>query len=247
LVVPNIKAIVEYDGTDFSGFQRQSSRRTIQGEIERALAKLFKEESHKIIGAGRTDAGVHATGQVVSFQIPETFPEDKIVPAVNGLLPISIRVRSAQVAPDEFHARYSAKSRTYVYVALCREEPTALLTRYVWHVRTPIDTQAMSVAAQALIGRMDFASFGLPDRTGGNTVRRVQNLEIRRRKDMVFCFIKADAFLRGMVRAVVGTLVEVGAGKRSPDTVAEILAACDRRACDVSAPSRGLYLSRVEY
>ncbi len=245
--MPNIKAIVEYDGTDFSGFQRQSSRLTAQGEIERALAKLFKTESHKIAGAGRTDAGVHATGQVVSFQIPETFPEDKIVPAVNGLLPISIRVRSAQVVSDDFHARHSAKSRAYAYVVLCREEPTALLTRYAWHVWSPMDTQAMNAAAQTLIGRMDFASFGLPDRSGGNTVRRVQNLEIRRRKDMVFCLIKADAFLRGMVRAVVGTLVEVGTGKRSPESVAEILAACDRRECKVSAPPRGLYLSRVEY
>ena len=245
--MPNIKAVVEYDGTDFRGFQRQPSRPTVQGELERALAKLFKEETHKIIGAGRTDAGVHATGQVVSFQIPETFPADKIRPAVNGLLPISIRLRRAEVVADEFHARYSAKSRTYIYVVLNRDEPTALLTRYTWHPRQPLDLDAMRTASGVLIGRKDFASFGAPDRKGGKTVRRILNLEIRRRKDAIFYLIRADGFLRGMVRAIVGTLVEVGSGKRGPEEVAEILSACDRKASGLSAPPRGLYLTRVEY
>ncbi len=245
--MPNIKAVVEYDGTDFYGFQRQPSRPTVQGELERALAKLFKVETYKIVGAGRTDAGVHATGQVVSFQIPETFPADRLRPAVNGLLPISIRLRRTEVVPEEFHARYSAKSRTYRYVVLNRDEPTALLTRYTWHVRQPLDLDAMRSASEVLIGKKDFASFGMPERTGGSTVRRVLNLDTKRRKDAIFCMVRADAFLRGMVRAIVGTLVEIGAGKRSPEDMALILSACDRQASGVSAPPRGLYLTRVEY
>ena len=245
--MPNIKAVVEYDGTDFCGFQRQPSKPTVQGELERALAKLFKLETYKIVAAGRTDAGVHATGQVVSFPIPETFPADRIRPAVNGLLPISIRVRRTEVVSEEFHARYSAKSRTYVYVVLNRDEPTALLTRYTWHLRQPLDLDVMKAAGAALIGRQDFASFGVPERTGGSTVRRIMNLEIRRRKDAIFLLVRADAFLRGMVRAIAGTLAEVGAGKRSPEEMALILSACDRQASGVSAPPRGLYLTRVEY
>lgn len=243
----NIKAVVEYDGTDFFGFQRQPSKPTVQGELERALAKLFKEDTHKIVGAGRTDGGVHATGQVVSFQIPETFPADRIRPAVNRLLPISIRLRRAEVVEEEFHARFSAKSRTYVYVVLNRDEPTALLTRYTWHQRNPLDLDAMRTATAGLVGRQDFASFGVPERTGASTVRRILNLEIKRRKDAVFCKVRADAFLRGMVRAIVGTLVDVGIGKRSPAEVTEVLLACDRQRAGVSAPPRGLYLTRVEY
>ena len=245
--MPNIKAVIEYDGTDFRGFQKQPSERTVQGELERALAKLFKQEKARVVGAGRTDAGVHATGQVVNFQLPETFPTDRICPAVNGLLPTSIRLKKSEVVADEFHARYSAKARIYVYVVLNREAPTAILTRYVWHVMRPLNLEAMQSAAADLLGKRDFGSFGVPERAGGSTVRRILNLEIRRRKDAIFFRIRADSFLRGMARAIVGTLVQVGLGKRCSDEIAEILAACDRRASSASAPPRGLYLTRVEY
>jgi tRNA pseudouridine38-40 synthase len=236
--VPNIKAVIEYDGTDFCGFQKQPSERTVQGELERVLAKLFRQEKARVVGAGRTDAGVHATGQVVNFQAPETFPADRICPAVNGLLPASIRLKKSEVVADEFHARYSAKARTYVYVVLNREAPTAILTRYVWHVMRALNLEAMQSAAADLLGKRDFGSFGVPSRAGGSTVRRILNLEIRRRKDSIFF---------RMARAIVGTLVEVGRGKRAPDEIGEILAARDRRASGASAPPRGLYLTRVEY
>lgn len=245
--MPNIKAIVEYDGTDFFGFQRQPSKTTVQGEIERALAKVFQVDKFRIVAAGRTDAGVHATGQVISFECPDWFPADRIRPAANGHLPTSIRLRRTEVAADEFHARYSAKSRTYVYVVLNRESPTAILTRYVWHVMRPLGLDAMRTAAEPLVGEHDFASFGMPDRAGGRTTRRIQSLWIRPRKDAIFFGVTADGFLRGMVRAIVGALVETGIGKRCPESVAEILAACDRRASRMSAPPRGLYLTRVEY
>ena len=246
--MPNIKAIIEYDGTDFSGFQKQPSRFTVQGELERVLKELFQgKDAVKVVGAGRTDAGVHATGQVISFSAPERFPTDKIYPALNGLLPKSIMVKSVQIAEESFHARYSAKARTYIYVVLNREAPTALLRRYVWHVTKPLDISAMQAAAAELIGKHDFASFGVPDRSGGSTVRQVFDFRIGRRKDAIYFKIRADAFLRSMVKAIVGTLVETGQGKRVPEDVARILAECDRRAAGVSAPSQGLYLSKVEY
>ena len=245
--MPNIKAVLEYDGTGFFGFQRQPSKPTVQGEIERALSTIFRVDKFKIAAAGRTDAGVHATGQVISFQCPDRFPADRIRPAANGLLPKSIRLRRTEVVPDEFHARYSAKSRTYIYVVLNRETPTAILARYVWHVMRPLDVDAMRCAAEPLVGTHDFASFGMPDRAGGATVRRIRRLWIRPRKDAIYFGITADAFLRGMARAIVGVLVETGIGKRSPDEVAEILSARDRRVCGACAPPRGLFLTRIEY
>lgn len=246
MAVPNIKAIVEYDGTDFCGFQKQPVVPTIQGELERALRTLFRQDV-KVIGAGRTDAGVHATGQVISFQAPEAFPLDRICPAMNGRLPLSIRIKDAREVPETFHARYSAKSRTYTYIVLNRSTPTALLARYTWHVTQPLDLEAMRSGGAGLIGRHNFASFGMPEREGGSTIRRVIEFRLGRRKDAVVFAIKADAFLSGMARAIVGTLVEVGQGKRSPEEVAAILAACDRQAAKASAPPRGLFLTGVEY
>lgn len=245
--MPIIKAVIEYDGTDFYGFQRQPSRVTVQGEIERSLTNLFKQDRVKVIGAGRTDAGVHATGQVISFLSPERFPIDRIPPAMNGLLPKSIRVKSAEEAPDKFHARYSAKSRTYAYVVLNRDAPSAILGRYSWRVTKPLDLQSMQSASEVLLGKHDFASFGMPDKPSRTTEREIFDFRIRRRKDAVYITIRADGFLRGMVRAIVGTLVEIGQGKREVADMTRILNACDRRAAGVSAPPQGLFLAKVQY
>jgi tRNA pseudouridine38-40 synthase len=241
-----IKAIVEYDGTDFSGFQRQPNRRTVQGELERSLESIFREPV-KVIGSGRTDAGVHARGQAISFTAPEQFPADKICLALNSELPIDIRVQSSETVGDDFHARYSAKSRTYIYVVLNREAPSALLARYVWHLRNPLDLSEMRRAADGLVGIRDFASFGMPDKPGASTIREIKSIRIAQRKSAVFFAVRGNAFLRGMVRAIVGTLVEVGTGRRNPDDMSEILAAGSRDAVKVIAPSRGLYLTSVEY
>ena len=245
--MPIIKAVIEYDGTDFYGFQRQPSRVTVQGELERALTNLFKQDTVKVIGAGRTDAGVHATGQVISFQSPERFPIDRIPPAMNGLLPKSIRIKSAEEAPEKFHAGYSAKSRTYEYVILNRETPSAILGRYAWHVTKPLDLGLMQAASEGMAGKHDFASFGMPGKPGGSTIREIFDFRIRTKKDAVCVTIRADGFLRGMVRAIIGTLVEIGRGKREVAEMAEILKACDRCAAGVSAPPQGLFLTKVEY
>lgn len=244
--MPNVKAIIEYDGADFCGFQKQPSVLTVQGELERALGELFRERV-KVIGAGRTDAGVHATGQVINFSAPESFPVDRIQPALNGLLPASIKAKSVNEVLEGFHARYSAKARTYKYIVLNRETPSALLARYTWHLTCILGVGLMRSAAAGLIGKHDFASFGMPERIGGSTIRQVFDLRIGRRKDAVFFVIRANAFLRGMVRAVVGTLAEVGQGKRPPEDIGRILSACDRQNAGVSAPPQGLYLTKVEY
>lgn len=244
--VPNVRLVLEYDGTDYCGFQKQPSVPTVQGELERVLCELLRLPAVKVTGAGRTDAGVHATGQVINFEAGD-FPVERICPAMNGLLPPAIRVRDAREVPDEFHARYSAKARTYIYVVLNRDVPSALLARYVWHIVRPLDVEQMRSAASELIGIRDFASFGMPERAEGSTVRQIFDFALSRKREAIFFRVRANAFLRGMARAMVGTLVEVGLGKRQPSDIAEMLASRDRQSAGPSAPPGGLYLTRVEY
>lgn len=245
--MPNIKAVIEYDGADFHGFQIQASARTVQGELERRLSRLLNAPGMRIAGAGRTDAGVHATGQVVSFRLESGMPADRICPALNGILPADLRMRRTAIVDDAFHARYSAKSRTYIYIITNRERPSVLLARYAWNVMQPLDIEAMRDAASRLAGSHDFASFGAPDHVGGSTRRQMLNVSVWRRKDAVFLRFRANAFLRGMARAITGTLVEVGQGKRSAPDLDDILEAGDRHAAGITAPPQGLYLTRVEY
>ena len=219
----------------------------MQGELERATGRIFQEPLPKVIGAGRTDSGVHATGQVVNFTVPDWFPMDKVGVALNTVLPIDIRIRRAHEVAESFHARYSAKSRKYIYVVLNRVDPSALLARYVWHMRDPLDLDIMRSSADELVGTHDFASFGLPDKPGKSTVRQILDIRMQRRKDSIFIAIRANAFLRGMARSIAGTLVETGRGRRRPEEIKEILAAKDCGAVHVIAPPRGLYLTRVEY
>ncbi|MCL6518647.1 MAG: tRNA pseudouridine(38-40) synthase TruA [Armatimonadetes bacterium] len=242
----NIKAVIDYDGTDFFGFQKQPKVRTVQGELEAALGELLNEPV-RVIGAGRTDAGVHATGQVISFRAGGTIPIDRFRPALNGILPKDIRIKTVEQVSDEFHARYSAKARTYVYSILNREIPSALLERYTWQIIQPLDIEKMIAAAQKLIGIHDFASFGMPDKASGSTIRNLWECRIWRQKDLVLIKIKANAFLRGMARAIVGTLVEVGQEVLPVEGIVEILAARNRQAVRLTAPPQGLFLVKVDY
>ncbi len=242
----NVKAVIEYDGTDFCGFQKQSSKRTVQGDLEAAIQAVFGERI-QVVGAGRTDAGVHATGQVVNFHAPDPIPTENLVTVINGRLSPDIRVKRCEEAPETFHARRSASSRTYVYTILNRREPSAILGRYAWHIMQPLDPDVMEAAASCFVGTKDFASFGMPYRPGGSTVRYVAGIAVRRRKDAILFVIKANAFLRGMARAIAGTIVEVGQGKRSVEDIPVILEARDRQAAGVTAPPQGLCLTKVEY
>lgn len=242
----NVKATVEYDGTDFFGFQKQSSVRTVQGELEYAARSVFGERV-PVIGAGRTDAGVHAVGQVISFHAPGPIPTVSLARVLNDQMPADLCIRRCVEADEGFHARRSAAARTYMYTVLCRTEPSAILGRYAWQVFQPLEADAMEEAAQMFVGTRDFASFGMPARVGGTTVRRVYSVGMLRHGDAIRFVIRANAFLRGMVRAIVGTLVEVGLGKRRIVDLPAMIEAYDRRAAGAVAPPQGLCLTRVEY
>ena len=225
----------------------QAAGRTVAGVIESALGELF-EEPLKITGAGRTDTGVHASGQVISFHTTRSFPFERLAVALNASLPPDISVRDAAVVAADFSARFSARERTYVYAIHNARDRSALLAHRAYHVyRHALDLDAMGDAAAHLIGEHDFRSFCgvLPE--NGVTVRDVRSLTIARHGDLVRIGISADGFVHRMVRAIVGTLVECGLGRRAPASLPEILAARDRRAAGLTAPAHGLYLAGVRY
>ncbi len=246
-----LRLTVEYDGTAFSGFQWQPAARTVAGTLEAALSRLLREPV-KVTGAGRTDAGVHATGQVVSLGSDRDFPWERLPLALNALLPEDLRIRRSEPVPAGFSARFSARERTYVYAVLDGAAPSALLARYAWQVRSPLDLGAMAAAAAMLVGEHDFRSFcaSLPQPAPGgavSTVREVRRLTVERRGGLVRVEIAANAFLHRMVRTIVGTLAECGAGRRPPEDLSRILAARAREAAGLTAPACGLYLAGVRY
>ncbi len=241
-----MRAVVEYDGTQFYGFQRQPAVRSVAAVLEDALAEVFGERI-AVTGAGRTDSGVHASGQVISCVLPRPFPIDRLSLALNHALPDDVSVRDVETVDPAFSARFSARRRTYVYALLSRPEPSALLVRYAWHVNRPLELVPMQRAAAHLVGEHDFRSFCgvLPEK--GGTVRRVSRLTVERRGELLRFEITAGGFLHHMVRTIVGTLVACGRGKRDPDSLPEVLAARDRAAAAPTAPSCGLYLAGVSY
>jgi tRNA pseudouridine38-40 synthase len=245
--MPAVRLTVEYDGTNFSGFQFQPTLRTIAGELERILSRIF-DEPIKITCAGRTDAGVHATGQVVSFATTrDGFPFDCLAIALNSALPSDLTIRGATLVDDDFSARFSAIERTYIYAILNHREPSALLARYAYHVWHTVDLDRAGDAAALLIGTHDFRSFCATLPENGNTVRTVHALTIQKTGDMIRLKITADGFLHKMVRTIVGTLLECGTGRRDPESFQEILAAKDRTHAGLTAPSHGLCLAGVRY
>lgn len=201
----------------------------------------------KISGAGRTDTGVHASGQVVSFTTARSFPFERLAIAANSALPDDLSIRDVAIVEDGFSARFSARERTYVYAILRRKDRSALLAQRAYHVYREFDVGRMREASAHFIGERDFRSFCgvLPD--GGVTVREVRSLKIEERGDLVRVQISADGFLHRMVRTIVGTLVECGLGRRDPSSVPAILAARDRKAAGLTAPAHGLYLAGVRY
>jgi tRNA pseudouridine38-40 synthase len=242
----NVRVTVQYDGTEYFGFQRQPGRRTVQGELEWALARIA-EERVKVVGAGRTDAGVHALGQVISFRTGGSIPTDRIPVALNSLLPRDIVARDACEAPPEFHARFSARSRAYTYAILNDALPSALFGRFSWYLPCELDAGAMRRAGGCLVGVHDFTSFSASDAERQGGIREVTRLLVRRSGEFVTIELEANAFLHSMARIIVGTLVEVGQGRREAAGVSEILEAKDRRLAGRTAPARGLVLVEVTY
>jgi len=244
--VRTVKLTVEYDGTGYYGWQRQPDQPTVQAALETAIQQITQVHL-AVIAAGRTDAGVHALGQVVSFRSEKALNPEEWQRSLNGLLPPDISVRRVESVADDFHARYSARTKLYEYRILSRPERPALDRHRIWHIRHPLDLTAMREAAGYLIGRHDFSSFqGHPTDTE-NPVCDLQRLDLVHEPPMIRIEVLADRFLKQMVRAIVGTLVEVGQGKRTPQAMKDILEAKDRPAAGYTAPPQGLYLMRVGY
>ncbi len=238
--------VVQYDGTDYHGFQRQPGLPTVQQELERALGKLLNEKV-VITAAGRTDAGVHALGQTVTFETTSPIPIDRIVTALNALLPQAVSAVSAHEAPPDFHPRYDAVGKLYGYRILNRELPSPFIGRYAWHIPEPLDVGSMREAARVLRGRHDFVAFSSAGGSAEGTIRELRRLDVQQAGDLIEIRAEADGFLYRMVRRIVGTLVEVGHGRLSVGQVEAILAGRDRRQVPRVAPPQGLSLIKVIY
>lgn len=240
----SLRLTVEYDGTEYCGFQWQPAVRTVARVLQDALERLLREPV-KITGAGRTDSGVHATGQVVSFATSRAFPVERLPVALNALLPRDCSVRDATQVDEGFSARFSARERVYVYAILNDPARSALTDRFAWHLPRPIDVEVMAAAGACLLGEHDFRAFSVP--AAEPAVRNVRMLRVDRIGRLVRVEIAADGFLHHMVRVIVGTLAECGGGRRPPAQPAALLASGDRSAAGITAPPQGLYLAGVRY
>jgi tRNA pseudouridine38-40 synthase len=235
------RATVEYDGTEFAGFQAQPKARTVQGELEAALSRLSGGVRQPVVGAGRTDAGVHATGQVISFTYPGSLSVEDLTQALNGTLPPDVAVRDLRRAPAGFNPRYAARYREYRY-SIWNGPRSPLHERTALWVRTELDVAAMARAATAFEGRHDFSAFGGID---PQPVRTVHRIRVRRQGSMVTIDVRADAFLRGMVRRIVAALLAVGKGTLEASALPGLLTAGTPALGGAAAPARGLCLRRV--
>ncbi len=241
-----IKLTLEYDGTHFVGWQRQAHGRSVQAEVERAVEALTQAPA-RVVAAGRTDAGVHALGQVAHFRTERTLPIDRLIAGLNALLPRDVSVRAAADAYPDFHARRDARFRVYGYAILRRTAPSALLRPYSHHVFGPLDLDAMRAALARLVGTHDFRAFrvlGTPTRTSRCTLLLA---ELTEREDLLFLTFGADRFLRHMVRMIVGTVLRVGRGALVPDEVTRLLESGSDGSGGPAAPPHGLYLIHVGY
>ncbi len=242
----NLRLVIEYDGTRYSGWQIQPGKPTVQAEIERAIHEITGRKV-PLIGSGRTDAGVHALGQVANFRTRSRIPCAKWPLALNAHLPEDIRITACDEVPLEFHAQFGAKRKTYAYVVLARDVASALDRHSTHLVRRGLDVAAMAQGAALLVGRHDFRAFGSEMAERENTVRTIEKAEVRREGDRVTFEFTGNGFLYNQVRAMVGTLLEVGLGKRPPAWIHEVLAARDRTKAGANVPARGLRLVSVEY
>lgn len=241
------RLVIEYDGGPFVGWQRQDNGPSVQGAIEDAVYR-FCGERVTLSAAGRTDAGVHALGQVAHCDLAKATTPDKLRDAVNAhLRPAPVSILKAELAAPEFHARFDAIKRAYRYVILDRRAPPAVMRGRVWHVRRELDAHAMQDAAQHLVGRHDFTTFRAAECQAASPVRTLDLLQVRRDGETIVIEAEARSFLHHQIRSITGSLKLVGDRKWQPERMAQILAARDRSACGPVAPPDGLYLTRVEY
>jgi tRNA pseudouridine38-40 synthase len=245
--MPRYRLTVEYDGGPFVGWQRQKNGPSIQGALEDAIEK-FSQRRVGVTGAGRTDAGVHALGQVVHFDLDQAFAPGKVREALNHFLrPAPVAVLDAAVAADDFHARFSATGRHYLFRILNRRAQPALDAGKVWHVQVALDAEAMHHAARALVGTHDFTTFRAAECQARSPVKTLERLDVFRRADEIHIEVSARSFLHHQVRSFAGSLKLVGEGKWTARDLKAALEARDRGACGPVSPPQGLYLVRVDY
>lgn len=240
------KLLLEYDGTNYHGWQIQPTGATVQGTLEAALSRILNRPI-RVRVAGRTDAGVHALGQVATFQATPPLDLVRFQHSLNSVLPSDIAIHAISEVPDTFHPRYDARSRTYQYRVWNRPSPSAIQARYSWHIPYPLDQGAMHAAAALLTGPHNFASFQGADSVERTPWRTVMHSVVCRERDFLVYTVEARSFLRHMVRNIVGTLVDVGRGALSTDEFAAVFAAHDRSRAGLNAPPQGLFLVAVRY
>lgn len=244
--VRNIKLTLEYDGTQFWGFQRQREGRTVQGVLEKALS-VITNRSVTLHGAGRTDAGVHASGQVANFHTRSLLEPDRMMKGLNSLLPGDIAIRRIEIVPDDFHARFSAISRRYEYTIDPGPVRSVFNRCRALHIPWPIDLEAVRGACRLLPGEKDFSSFRGSNDLSEHSIRLMTHAGVEVRSEVIVFFFEASSFLQHMIRIIVGTLLPVGRGRMSVEAFGEIIAARDRRVAGPTAPPHGLCLTDVRY
>jgi tRNA pseudouridine38-40 synthase len=249
----NIRLTIEYDGTNYQGWQIQQNRphtlkkeKTIQGIIEKALSQILQEEV-RIIGASRTDTGVHAKGQTANFKTESEMPVAAIQRAVNSILPKDIIIKDVKEADLDFHARFDARSKTYRYQILNQGCNSVFTRSYHYHISYALDHRLMKKEARVLIGRHDFKSFQAADKKEKGSIRTIKRISVKKIGNLINIDVKADGFLYNMVRNIVGTLIEIGRGKFPCGSMKKILAAKDRNKAGPTAPAKGLCLMQVLY
>ncbi len=240
----NIKLTLEYDGTDFVGWQLQDNGRSVQGELERALRQMTQEEV-RLIGAGRTDAGVHARGQVANFRTASLLGVDQLRKGINGLAGEDVRVLSAEEVDESFHARFSARERCYKYTII--QNPHPILRRTSWLVSYPLEGELLERCCREILGKKDFRSFCKNGEANENTICQVRKASWELSGDILTFEIAADRFVHGMVRALVGTMIDVARGYLDFDGFLRIIEARDRSSAGQNAPAHGLVLESVRY
>ena len=242
----HFKLKLAYDGTAYHGWQKQPHLRTVQGVLEEVLIRLTRNPG-KLIASGRTDAGVHALEQVASLSAETRLSSDDLLRAMNSLLPPDVVIREVSQVAEDFHARFSTKSKVYLYRIWGHRLPSPFYRRYSWHIPFPLDLAAMREGAGYLLGAHDFSAFRAAEGKDRNPQRTLLQLELVSEGDLLKFLVEADGFLHHMVRNIVGTLVEVGRGKIRPHRVKAILESMDRRQAGPTAPPQGLFLYQVNY
>jgi tRNA pseudouridine38-40 synthase len=248
----NFRLLIQYDGTDFHGWQVQENQRTVQGELQRVLSLLENAEVH-VTGSGRTDAGVHAEGQVASVKLNRNFTPEKLRSAINGNLWRDVRILSVEKATDNFHARFSARGKTYVYRVVNAPVMSPFWARYAHHEARPLDVGSMNAAARLFLGEHDWTAFSSAQSDSENKVRTITEFTVeshwdaRARSSLIEFRITGEGFLRYMVRSIAGTLLEVGRGEKDFDTIQTAIVSRDRNLAGATAPAHGLTLLKVFY